>query len=91
MNQEQSELDLLVARVGASAGLAPEVAQRVVEDVIAFHAETPEAYVLRRHRELTDQGWRNADIFHRLAGEVAGRPFAGPQISERQIRRMIYG
>jgi hypothetical protein len=86
-----ADREVLVGRVAASAGLPVAVARRVIEDVIAFYAETPEQYVLRRHRELAGRGLKNPEIFTRLAEELAGRPFAGPACSVRQIRRMIYG
>ncbi|MEJ2088097.1 MAG: hypothetical protein P8Y69_06410 [Gammaproteobacteria bacterium] len=83
--------DPLVARIASSLGLPAAVARRVIDDVIAYYRETPEEYVARRHRELTARGLKNADIYRRLAEEVAARPFAGPVCSVRQIRRMIYG
>lgn len=81
----------LVARVAATAGLAPGVAQRVIDDVLAYHAESLEEFVVRRHRELAARGWKNTDIFDRLQGEVQRRPFRAASCSVRQIRRMIYG
>lgn len=81
----------LVAHVAASASLAPGMARRVVEDVLAFHGESVEGYVARRHRELAEQGLKNEAIYARLQTEVAGRLFPGPHCTARQIRRMIYG
>jgi hypothetical protein len=81
----------LVRHVVATTGLAPAEALRVIEDVLAFHDEPVEAYVRRRHGELKLRGARNADIFTTLREELAGRLVAAPDLSERQLRRMIYG
>lgn len=85
-------LDPLITRLQASTGLTRSQARRVVLDVIAYLAESPEEYVLRRHRELKrERGLRNDAIFERLAEELARRVFATPKLSPRQIRRIIYG
>src|SRR3712207_7098230 len=42
----------LVDHLVATTGLTPAEAARVVEDVVAFHAEPVEEYVRRRHTEL---------------------------------------
>ena len=63
----------------------------MVEDVIAFLAEPLEERVRRRHGELKDQGGRNAEIFARLQDELRGSVVAAPELTERQLRRMIYG
>lgn len=81
----------LIAHVAATSGLPAGMARRLVEDVVAYHAEPVAAYVARRHRELAAEGCRNEAIFARLQNEVAGRLFPGPECSTRQIRRMIYG
>ena len=81
----------LVDRVVASTGLTPEVATRVVEDVVAFHAEPVAGYVRRRHAQLQTKGARNPEIFARISTELADRVVAAPELSERQLRRLVYG
>ena len=81
----------LVARVVASTGLTPAEATRVIEDVVAFHAETLEEYVRRRHAQLQTYGARNPEIFARIAEELATRVVAPPPLTERQLRRIVYG
>ncbi len=81
----------LVAHLVGSTGLTAAEATRVVEDVVAFHAETVEDYVRRRHAELQTYGVRNAEIFTRLRTELAARVVAAPDLSERQLRRLVYG
>jgi uncharacterized membrane protein len=75
----------------ASTGLSDSEAARLVEDVLAFHDEPVEEYVRRRHRELKTYGARNAEIFTALRKELRGRVVAAPRLSERQLRRIIYG
>jgi hypothetical protein len=81
----------LVERVAASAGLSAAEAARVIEDVVAFHAEPVEEYVRRRHAQLKTYGARNPQIFARIAEELAGRVVAAPRLTERQLRRIVYG
>ena len=75
----------------ATTGLQPGEAARVIEDVLAFHQEPVEAYVRRRHGELKLHGAKNAEIFTTLRDELAHRLVAAPELSERQLRRIIYG
>ncbi len=81
----------LVRHVVATTGLAADHAARLVEDVVAFHAEPVEAYVRRRHRELKLLGARNEAIFADLSIELRGRVVAAPPLTERQLRRLVYG
>lgn len=81
----------LVDRVVASTGLTEAEASRVIEDVVAFHAEPVESYVRSRHAELKTYGARNDEIFARIAQELEARVFAAPPLSERQLRRLVYG
>ena len=72
--------------------LSPAEAEKLVAEVIAFFHETPEVFVRRRHRELKQtEGWSNERIFETIESELQGLVFATPPLSQRQIRRMIYG
>lgn len=81
----------LVERVAASTGLSLPDAARLVQDVVAFYAEPVEQYVRRRHAHLQAYGARNPEIFARIAGELRGRLVSPPELSERQLRRIVYG
>ena len=81
----------LVERIVASTDLSPAEADRVAEDVLAWYRESLVAYVRRRHAELQRRGVRNAEIYRLLIAEIRRRPFAAPEVSERQLRRLIYG
>ena len=75
----------------ATTELTAAEAVRVVEDVLAFHAEPVEQYVRRRHAELKTFGAHNPEIFARLVEELTHRVVAAPPLSERQLRRIVYG
>ncbi len=85
------ELDDLVSHLVRTTDLPPTTARRVVQEVIAYCNEGTEEFVRRRHRELHQRGLVNSDIFRSIADELATRPVAAPQLTERQIRRLIYG
>lgn len=81
----------LVTHLVESTGLTAAEAARVIDDVVSFHAEPVEAYVRRRHAELKTYGARNPEIFARIATELADRVVAAPELTERQLRRLVYG
>jgi len=88
-----AQLDLmeLASHLARTTRLTPAEAQRVIDEVLAFLDETPETFVRRRHLELQSRGLDNRAIFTQLERELVGRRFRAPQLSIRQIRRIIYG
>ena len=74
-----------------ATGVSRGQAARLVDEVLAYFSETPEEFVRRRHRELQADGVANTVSFTSIAAELAQRRVAGPKLSERQIRRVIYG
>lgn len=85
-----SESDL-VSRVAQSTGLTSAEAARVVTDVVSYFTETTEVYVRRRHARLQDEGNKNQEIFAAIAAELTQRVVAPPALTERQLRRIVYG
>ena len=83
--------DELVDHLTRSTPLSRGEALRVVQDVLAYFDETTEEYVRRRHRELQAQGLVNATIFERIAAELKYRAVAQPELTLRQLRRIVYG
>lgn len=83
--------DELVDQVSRTTGLDPADARRVVADVAAYFAETTTEFVRRRHRELQTYGVRNEEIYARIADELRHWPVRSPELSVRQLRRIIYG
>lgn len=87
----QSRLDALHTRLTTIVGLSPEQARRVVAEVLDVFEDTVDAFIARRHAELQRQGLHNDAIYARLRQELAEGRFGAPALSDRQIRRRIYG
>jgi hypothetical protein len=85
------ELEDLLDHLVRSSRLSRSEAARLVEEVVAFFGEEPEAFVCRRHRALQGEGLSNSAIFARLAAELPRFCFRAPAYTERQLRRIIYG
>jgi hypothetical protein len=83
--------DELVDQVSRTTGLDPADARRVVADVAAYFTETTVDFVRRRHRELQTYGVRNEEIYTRITEELRHWPVRSPELSARQLRRIIYG
>ncbi len=83
--------DDLVEHLVRSTSLQRGEAARVILDVLAYFDETTEDFVRRRHRELQAGGAVNAEIFERIAAELPHRAVAPPELSLRQLRRIVYG
>ncbi len=82
----------LILNVAASTGLPEAIASRVVTDVVAYFSETVDQFVTRRHAELQGKSnKRNDDIWPQLAGELKARRFSAEELTERQLRRIVYG
>jgi len=88
---DQTELAELVTYLVRSTRLTPAEARKVVDEVVAFMGETPEDFIRRRHLALQSQGFSNSEIFTQIALDLRERRFRAPELSERQIRRIIYG
>jgi hypothetical protein len=72
-------------------GLSELELGKLLEDLWLLTHETPEAYALRRHEELRAAGVSNDRGFAAIARELESGRFASPELSLRQIRRIIYG
>ncbi|MCM1974787.1 MULTISPECIES: hypothetical protein [Streptomyces] len=83
--------DELVDHLTRTTPLNRGEALRVIQDVLAYFDETTEEYVRRRHRELQAQGLVNATIFERISADLKYRAVAPPELTLRQLRRIVYG
>ncbi|MCU1537756.1 MAG: hypothetical protein JWP82_2107 [Humibacillus sp.] len=81
----------LVRRIAESTGLSEAEAARVIGDVLAHHGETVEQLVRRRHSELALRGLHNPEIFPIIEAELTERRVAPPPLTQRQLRRIVYG
>ncbi len=81
----------LLDHLERSTGLSRGDARRIVEEVLAWCGEDTEALVRRRHRELRAEGLANPEAFREIVRELPERRVAAPRLTERQVRRVIYG
>ena len=91
VNDVTTPLDDLVEQVCRTTGLPAADARRVVDDVVAYFTATTEDYVRRRHRALQLRGVRNDTSFAVIAEELRTYPVRAPELSLRQLRRIVYG
>jgi len=81
----------LVWHLSRSTGLPTGTAERAVADVVAYFSDTVDGFVRRRHRELRAEHLANPAIWSQLGEEIGRRRFMAPELSERQLRRLVYG
>ena len=81
----------LARYLAASTGLPASTAIRVIADVTTYFGETVEEFVRRRHAELHRGQRKNDEIWPAIAAELGQRRFAAPGLSQRQLRRLVYG
>jgi len=88
---DPDDLRELIDYLARTSRLTTAEAERLVNEVLTFLGETPEAFIRRRHHALQSEGLGNDEIFARLETELARRRFSAPAYTTRQIRRIIYG
>ena len=89
---DKPDIQPLINHLCQSSDLTPLQARRAVDEVIAYFSESPDDYVRRRHLEIKqEQGLANPEIFKRIEAELSQLVFAAPPLTQRQIRRIIYG
>jgi hypothetical protein len=81
----------LVRHVARSTGLDEATASRVVADVMAYFGQTVEEYVVKRHEYLKSRNRKNDEIWPLIMDELRTRRFKADGLSERKLRRMVYG
>jgi len=81
----------LISHLTQISRLDTTEARRVLMEIEAYFSESLEQFVNRRHAELQTEGLANKAIYERIAAELEYRRFPAPPLSQRQIRRVIYG
>jgi hypothetical protein len=81
----------LVRYLAASTGLPQPTSIRVIADVNAYYDETVDGFVRRRHAELRTQGHKNDEIWPLITAELDNRRFKAGDLTDRQLRRIVYG
>lgn len=90
--QTEPDIQPLIHHLCQSSNLSPPQAQKLVNEVIGYFSQTPEDYIRRRHLEIKQElGLNNPQIFSQIEVELAQLVFAAPALTQRQIRRIIYG
>ena len=84
-------VDELIEYLARTTRLSRAEAERVVADVLAYFSESTEEFVTRRHLELQAEDRRNDEIYAQIAAELATRRFTAAPLTQRQIRRLVYG
>jgi predicted DNA binding protein len=90
MDYEAVDQDLLQHLTGCYDMEAATV-ERLIREVMHFYSESHQQFVKRRHHELQQLGNNNASIFREIFKELRLRRYPAPSLTERQIRRIIYG
>jgi len=83
--------EALVRRLATVCGLSPDKASQVVSEMLDEMSATVDQYITTRHEALQDQGWPNERIYRQIKTDLGRLRFSAQALSERQIRRRIYG
>jgi hypothetical protein len=81
----------LVEFLAGGGPLSYAEAARVVAEVLGYFSEAPDEFVRRRHRELKAGGRTNDQAFRQITAELPHRRYLAPELSIRQLRRIVYG
>jgi len=63
----------------------------LVEDLGDYFSRDSKDFISFRHQQLHSEGLKNNEIYIQIQNELKERRFAAPEMSIRQIRRVIYG
>jgi hypothetical protein len=83
--------EALTRRLTSVCGLGPAKATQIVAEVLDEFAVTVDEFIAARHEALQRSGRSNAEIYRQIRTDLAGYRFRAPPLSDRQIRRRIYG
>ena len=81
----------LIQHLRAVTGIDAAVLEKILGEVKAWYGEDLRAWIVRRHHELQGQGLANREIYQQIRNEARGVLVRPAPLSERQIRRVIYG
>jgi negative regulator of sigma E activity len=90
MDDEAFDHDLL-QHLTRCYDLEATKAERLIREVMHFYSESHQQFIKRRHYELQQLGNNNPSIFRQIFKELRLRRYPAPCLTERQIRRIIYG
>jgi len=81
----------LIQHLCNMSSLTPEQASHFAAEVMHYYSSSPTDFVITRHRELQQAGLANTEIYTLIEQELRLRLYPAPEMSVRQIRRLIYG
>ncbi len=64
---------------------------RLMDEFLAFFELEVEEFIRQRHLQLKKEGLKNEAIYEQINQELDSRRFKSADLSQRQIRRIIYG
>jgi hypothetical protein len=74
-----------------SFNLTEQDFERLMDEFLGYFGSTLEEFVRGRQAEFHKEGKKNQEIYTLIAQEAFRMRFAEDPLSERQIRRIIYG
>lgn len=63
----------------------------LIEDLGDYFSTDVKDFIGLRHQQLQKEGLKNNEIYLQIHDELKKRRFVAPELSLRQIRRIIYG
>jgi len=71
--------------------ITEELLNHILDDIGEYFSAEVKEYIGIRHQQLQKEGLQNRDIYTLIRKELKERRFASPDLTLRQIRRIIYG
>jgi hypothetical protein len=81
----------LIEHLKAITGQDELLLAKITDEVRAWYGKDLATWIRARHDALQRQGLRNQEIFPRLQAEAKQTLVRPDELSERQIRRLVYG
>lgn len=75
----------------SSYSLGKKELYSLLDDLSGAFDSSVESYIQKRHLALQKEGKKNAFIYDAIQKELKTHRFIGPDLTVRQIRRVIYG
>jgi hypothetical protein len=86
--------DNIITRLNESLSHIQEIdvsgTRKLYDELLHFFSEAEGDFIRRRHKELQLQGFKNKEIYLVIKDEIGKVLFKGSDLSERQIKRVIY-
>lgn len=87
---ENSIINLLKEKLSALINVDNINIKKIYEVIFDIFSETNSEYLIRRHKELKKNGYKNKEIYFILKNEIQEYLFRSNKLSERQIKRIVY-